>query len=615
MLSEFPNTVPKIPFAGNVDSRVINNATGELETRTNYLLEQLNEVTAGSALVASNEPCDAAVTAFSAVYWDAAAGAMAPTIAEVETAPGGQIRAAPAAVHLGVAIAKYGSNACDVAMSGKITLTAAELATLINNEPPVSGILYLSALVDGKLTLNAPLAKVPVGYLVVPTSSCDSKYHLFLGAGCVDAIFAPTIREFRLSAVPAGGHVPPALGGLHSIISPDAELPGWLPANHPVFGAPAPLGAVFGYNMSQDLQLAAIWPPSGDSLVLDFYSRSDIGIVGLKRVPENYYIVDATTIWWTTACYSQVPWDFKLDTTVIPTPEEECDIVAPTQLIARFEKSVLDNSARVVTKLSDSSDGVISFVNAADQPASRGELRAKFNTAAAVLNADALGATVLKTIEPGLKFKAGVMVEGVRSTGGITITGSASRLLDPEQAESPTNYRIQQGILNITTADAALGHDLSPSLVRLGDSLQRFYNGVSYIGLPSGTSTSVTCRFDIPVGTPEPKMLLPYTLMFGRIAGQFPELTMSEITISSPPQPGGPQLLTGASENVTFDVVTPSAGLGANRVIKVVAGHILVFAGDTVFVTISRASTAVPTFLDDVGLIRIGATLLPYDGR
>ena len=110
-------------------------------------------------------------------------------------------------------------------------------------------------------------------------------------------------------------------------------------------------------------------------------------------------------------------------------------------------------------------------------------------------------------------------------------------------------------------------------------------------------------------------MLLPYTLMFGRIAGQFPALTMSEITISSPPQPGGPQLLTGASENVTFDVVTPSAGLGANRIIKVVAGHILVFAGDTVFVTISRASNAVPTFLDDVGLIRIGATLLPYDGR
>jgi hypothetical protein len=60
--------------------------------------------------------------------------------------------------------------------------------------------------------------------------------------------------------------------------------------------------------------------------------------------------------------------------------------------------------------------------------------------------------------------------------------------------------------------------------------------------------------------------------------------------------------------------VTPSVGLGANRIIKAVSSSILAYAGDTVFVTISRAAGALPAFLDDIGIIRVGATLLPYNG-
>jgi len=578
------------------------------------LLEQLNIAALGSTIVASSQPCDETVTAFSAVYWDASTPTFRPAIAAIAPLSSGEVLAAPSALSVGVVTKKYGPNTCDIALYGSIKLTAVELAILINNETPTAGLLYLSPLIDGKLTSARPTAAIAVGVLIGPANGCTTDYRLLLGAGCCsDSLLRGSLREYQLAAVPAGGHVPPALHGTHTILSPDSNLPGWLPAGHAVFAGLAPVGAVFGYNISQDVALQSAWPPSGKKVRLEFYSESDIGIVGLKQIPESYYIVDNTTIWWTTACYTQVPWNYLLNTTVVPPAPGTCDITTPSQLVLSFERSVLDSSSRVVTKLSDSSDGLITFVNSAGIAATRGDLKAKLNAATAITSSAAFGSTVVKTVGPGFQFTRGIVVEGLRSTtGNLTITGSTSRLLDPAQAESVSNYRIQQGVLNLAVANSEFGVDLSPALVRLGDSLQRNFNGISYIGFASGITSSVTCRFDIPNGELGTKQLIPYVVMFGRAAGPFSAMTATYTIIKAPPLPSGPQVIPGLTLPLTFDVVTPSTGLATNSAISVTAGSIQLYSGDTVYITFTREQAAIPAFANDIGFIRIGAALKPF---
>jgi len=611
MYTKFPNAVPQITYGGNVRSDTINKIANELASRTNYLLDQLNEVTAGSALVITNEPCTSEVTAFNAVYWNADDRLFEPALSQIVTTTGGEYVVGPSALAIGITTVKNGVNLCDITIGGRIAMTADQVAILINNETPVSGLLYLSATIPGKLTTSKPLAAIPVGVLLTPSNSCRTTYQVILGAGCLAGdINKTSTHEYRLYAVPAGDHVPPDVGNPHTILNPDSASHGWLPADDAIFNGAAPDGAVFGYNISQDPTLANIWPPSGKQVLVEFYSSSDIGIVGLKEVPTHFYIVDDTTIWWTTDCYSKVPWDYLLNTVDPPDPPEDCAIPAPTEMILRFDRSFLDNATRVVTKLSGTDDKLITFVNAAGQEASRGDLKAKFNADIAITNSAATGSTAIKSVGPGFTFTSGKVVEGVRSLSStLIVTGTESRLIDPGQAESDSNYRIYQGIVSVESTPSAFGLDISPTLVRLGDSLQRAYNDINYIGFPSGIASSVTCRFDIPNGDPGSKNLVPYVVMFGRAAGPFSAMSAKYYVIKAPPAPGGAQIVTGSTTSTTFNVVTPSTGLDANAVIKVTAGAIPVYGGDTVFVTFSRAADASPSFSADIGFIRIGAAV------
>jgi hypothetical protein len=612
-VQSFPNQVPLLSYNSNLSSNAINQALIELASRTEQLLQQLAESAGGRALTCTNEPTSPGVIPFSVVSWDPAAKRFDLALALLNASPGGEMVADALAITTGICVKKRNTTVGDITIAGAITLTAANVATLLNNAAPVSGVLYLSTTNSGTLTQTKPAVGIVVGYLVTPSDGCSATYQLILNSGVnSNWLGQDRVIEYTLAAKPAGTHVPPAFGGTHQITSPDINKQGWLPASHAVFGGTAPVGAIFGYNIDKDPALLAMWPPAGKRMVLDFMSKADIGTAGLKRVPASLFAINNRTIWWMTNCYSQVPWDYELDTNVnFPLPA--CEIDPPTQLIATFDRSPLDNSGKVVTKLRGSADGVVTFVDASGVVAVTGDLTAKLNSSAAVTATNQAGSTVLKTLGDGFKFQSGVVVEGVRSTDPtLSVTGTLSRLIDPSLAESPTNYRYQQGIVTIAKTTTAIGQDLSPSLIRVGDSLQRAYKGVSYIGFPNLVASSIAVRFDVPNGLTATQRLTPYVVMFGRGVGPMAAMTASYYVISGPPRAGGPQIITDVPNALAFDVVTPSTGLLADAVFKTTADSVVLYAGDTIFITFARAAGS--TYPFDIGFIRIGALLQPYNG-
>lgn len=157
----------------------------------------------------------------------------------------------PQANCVGVVVAKSTTTLGDVLLAGQY---AVDVVAAVGS-PVTAGRYYLSAAAAGFLTKTRPPITVSVLY-------AD-------GAGGVYVL--PQIRDFFLGdhvhynfdlvPEPAGATVPPAHAGLHTVTSPDTGVAGWLPAGHAIFNGLAPAGAKFGYNVSADAQLQAVWPP------------------------------------------------------------------------------------------------------------------------------------------------------------------------------------------------------------------------------------------------------------------------------------------------------------------------------------------------------------------
>ena len=159
---------------------------------------------------------------------------------------------------------------------------------------------------------------------------------------------------------------------------------------------------------------------------------------------------------------------------------------------------------------------------------------------------------------------------------------------------------------------------MNPQITRLGDALEREHKEVEYIGFPDGRDSAIRMRYNVPPsGLPTTPNIKIRALVWGRAEGPFSAMTMSYYRIARPTD-GVPTPVVEGDTAITFDVVTPSDdydGLGTNlpldNVIEVESEEFSVAAGDTIYVTLSRASGAVPLFAADIGVIRIGGIIVP----
>lgn len=626
--NRYPQRIPH-PNTGTATDllpQAVGDATRALEARTNYLYEWLLGTQAGVALQLRSQAVAPAVVTGEAVYWDDENKQFAAGLAAVEhDSASGSLVPADTADVIGICTGKTDSSTGDVAVAGLLTVSA-EVAASLTGGDTEPGRYYLSAAIAGRVTRQRPPVSVPVCVILGPASDCETDIRLLLLPQTRDFLEDHIHYQLHLVAAPAGSHTPPASGQPHEITSPDASLPGWLPADHASFNGAAPAGAVFGYNLPQHEELSRLWPPIPvTAAVLEFLHPTGLtGFEGLSRVPGDYYVCDRNGLWWMTDCYSQVPWAPLLDTTSSASSSAsssaECPLSPDTQLLLSFLRMTYANDKSVVTSLVAGEDQPIEYIDCEGNPARTGDLTTRLNLSASVEDDLSTGGLVLKGLQDSnLKFRQGWVAEGlVAGSEDVLLESTHTRLLDPDEAASEDNPTVHQGVVTVSVATNLSERELLPQVVRLEDTTEREYRGLTYYGFPNGRTSSLRLRYNIPPkGLPASPQLKIRVWLFGHAVGPFSAMSLAYQKVAAPAA-GAPTPITAGDSALAFDVVTPSddydgsgGNLPADNVIVVESESFSIAADDMVFISLARSLSASPAYAAEIGVLRVSGVLIP----
>jgi len=320
----------------------------ELEGNVRWLREILEAMSAGVALIDREAVVSPDAVVGAAVYWNSATARYEPALAGVEEdATSHALRATKSSYALGVVQTKHNTESADVVLLGKTTV---DLVATVDH-PAVAGRYYLSGQTAGRLSPRRPGVGIPVLYNY-------GNGTVFVQASIHDFLEDHVHFQFELTCLPAGVTSPPDLGERHVIESPDALLPGWLPAGHESFNDLAPRGAAFGYNMARQPALAAVWPPLPVSSSVVVWDRGEGGTI----VNPHVVRCDRNGIWWMTDCEREVPWPPDFDSADLSSSLSDtgslsdgdtvqCQLPAAMRLSVAFTQMLFATDRSVVTSL------------------------------------------------------------------------------------------------------------------------------------------------------------------------------------------------------------------------------------------------------------------------
>ena len=627
--SNFPSRVHHVQPNSPVSAQNTGRATRELENRTNFLKEELNTINAGRLLRLDNQSLDPSLLEGQAVFWNDVTQRYEAAIAAVENDPvSGTFVMSKTSNCLGIVLAKTQANLGTIVTVGAATLSAAQLANVIDGAL-VPGWYFLSGADPGKLVAQQPKVTVPVFYLIGVTGDCETDQTVLVIPQQKDLLSQHVHYRFDLVCRPAGtvDALEALSSGHHAITDGDHTVRGWLPADDASFNGHAPTGAMFGYNLAAHGDLARVWPPVPLEAAIVLWDRGE-GLLGATEINSRgtdatrLVTIDRYGIWWMTDCYGDVPWPTDLTSiessssssqgsTSLSSAGETCPRVEHMRLILGFLHMIFTTDKTVVTSLQPDTGQPIEFVNCDGEAAKTGDLRARLAIEAMIDPAEAYGGQVLKEIINGrLLFGRGWVTEGVYALSDrLTFSSNHRRRLILGDDSSPWLY---QGKIGVDVNLAPAERELDPQITKLGDAVERTFENVFYIALPQNRDSGIRMRYDVPsAGLPATPQIKIRIRLFSRgAAGPLPELTLSYYRIIAPTD-GVPTPLGEGDTALLFDVVTPSASLDADNVIIVESEAFTVAAGDTLFVELSRASDAVPTLSAEVGMLRANGVILP----
>ncbi len=603
MASRWSQQVRHVQAGEPVSAEVTSRPSRALQRRTEHLKDRLDAIETGMSLVDFDAAISSDLIEGRAVYWNADLQRYEPALALMETdSTTGALVAAASADCLGVVLKKKSAKVADILLCG-----LAEIDEITNSvgEDAEPGRYYLSASSAGMLTKQKPPVSVPVCYLLGPKDSCSAAPLVLV---------LPQLRDFQqehihyrisLTCAPAGTHTPPVEGDKHEITDGDADLPGWLPADHEIFAGAAPTGAVFGYNISAHPALSRLWPPVPIGAVALLWDKG-ANHVGATEIPlgrDGLVIVNRYGIWWMSDCYGDVPWPVTYDSTSsisINSSESsipECPRAETMRLDLVFVRMVLGAANAVVTDLSPAEGSPITVTNCDGDPASSGSLQLGLNIDAIIENDTDTGALALKTLTAGFKFRRGSVVSLIRAGSNVVISSSHTKVVD--------GVSYHYGDLVIDAIPNLDERELPTQITRLSDAVERQFRDVPYVGFAEDRDASVAFRFDVPVlGVPsEPKIKFRVAL-FGLATGTLPAMTMEYKVIERPGEAPSSIPSSWASPAPTF---TTTETVTAYDVIEIESSEIDVLPGDTVIVQIARAASA--GYAGEVALLRCKAIL------
>jgi hypothetical protein len=589
-----------------VDAGHTNAPLTDLSQRTQHLKDLLSALSAGEALYIRSVPISSDVMVGQPVYLNTSTNQFEKALVALDYNSDG-IWGTPALSSFcrGVVTYKHTATTADIVTAGTASSINISQA-LRTGETDTSGPYYLSATEAGKVERY----KAPAAPFVFYRSVENDTIYVApeISGGMTDHVH----YKLQLTALPAGVPNEPAEGKKHSIVTPNSTLPGWLPATDSVFQGSAPAGAVFGYNIAKDPELAAVFPP----LPLDSYFLEVFGDGwGSSREPDNIVKVDANGIWWMVDDFGWAPWSINYWDCVNPgtgvAGTVDADKPAPVQqqsgngyypytgdacydmsMYLWFTKLASTTTNSMVASLTprEGSAIVIKDCNWIEDRTSGHlliDIDLNFSTAETLV----AGGIVLKQVE-GDKFSRGWVTEGIKSTSPvISISG-----------EHTDANGFVQGKTLITYNDPNVNaKELDVLLTALNGVVEDSLYDVMYLGFRPGRDSSFRGKLEVSSAGFEASTDYEMNLVFwilGTAAGTLPNL---EITYRRIPYSAVPVALPTA-ETGTFTLDLSGYTLTQNQYVEVASDAFDIEPGDTVFFTVSRTSS--DTYSGNVGMLR-----------
>lgn len=264
-----------------------------------------------------------------------------------------------------------------------------------------------------------------------------------------------------------------------------------------------------------------------------------------------------------------------------------------------MSKTQFANTLNCVTSLRPYSGHPFKFVNCRGVESYAGDLYAKFTLADIEVDITEYDGKTMRRFNDKYEQEITPAVNAI-SIAGTTIRAESN--VDPIVINDKTYYR---GLTDITV-DPLNNSEISPQIMKLGDALEREYNGVMYVGFPRDRESSILAKFEIPAiftGS-----VLFSTLFYSSIAGEYPSIVCEYKIIQKPDFSvslngmGWNQLHWDTGTGTTVQTVK------ANNAFNLSTELVSVQPGDTFILKLTR-STAGAVYPGDAGIIRINGVL------
>ncbi len=614
-----------------VQAGVVGRPDRVLEARTDYLKDRLDAAELGRALFEMDATIASDVLPGHPVFWNSVTQRYEKALAAVSTDDDSQTFVTqPSSDCVGLCFKKKSETRGDIVLRGLVHFELQDILNAVPS-PVVSGRYFLSAAEPGKLSRQRPPVTVSVCQIQGPNDSCTTNVRVVVMPQFKDFLDDHTHYRFDLVAAPAGTNNVTLVEGQerHSILNPNSELPGWLPANHAIFEGKAPAGALFGYNLSKHPSLARVWPPIPIQSVAMLWDKG-VEQVGATEIPlgsNGLAIADTHGIWWMSDCYSDVPWPTNYPDNTTAQTGDECPRAESMRVVVVFLRMLVGNDRRVVTSLAPATASPIEVLNCDDMPATTGDLKLDLNLQevdCAPLG-EVAGGKVYGDIVDKHKLKKNWVTEGViaHNLSRVSVEGTWSRPLTTQEktdlnfstAQTVTAY---QGLVRINFDDQSAEREISPQIVRLNDAVERLYMDIPYLGLPEAQESSLRLRLNVPyvnLGSTESLRMAVRIQLFGRggaLSGTPTVLPTLEFTKRTLPAPGEAIIALApesSEESLPFPADGETIALLRDKVVQRDSESFDVNPGDTILVTIRRPFNQSDVYNAEVGILRVSGIL------
>lgn len=614
-----------------VQAGIVGRPDRVLESRTDYLKDRIDAAELGRALFEMDATIASDVLPGHPVFWNSETQRYEKALAAVTTDDTTQAFVVqPSSDCVGLCFKKKSETRGDIVLRGLVEFETVEIANSVA-VPVVSGRYFLSAVEPGKLARQKPPVTVSVCHIQGPNDSCTTRVRVIVMPQFRDFLDDHTHYRFDLFARPAGTNNVITVDGQerHTILNPNSELPGWLPATHAIFEGKAPTGALFGYNFAKHPALARVWPPIPLQSVAMLWDKG-VEQVGATEIPlgsNGLAIADTNGIWWMSDCYGDVPWPTNYPSNASAAEGDECPRAESMRVVVVYLRMLVGNDRRVVTSLTHAEDSPIEVLNCDNVPATTGDLKLDLNLQevdCAPLGEQA-GGKVYGEIVDKHKLKKNWVTEGVvaHNLSRLSVSGTWNRTLTTQEKadlslDTSQTVTAYQGLVKIDFDDQFAERELAPQIVRLNDAVERLYMDIPYLGLPESQESSLRLRLVVPyvnLGTTNILKMLVRVQLFGRggaLTGTPTVLPTLELTRRILPAPGD-EVIALAPDSSEVSLPFPADGetiaLLRDKVVQRDSESFDIAPGDTVLVTIRRPLVSSDVYNAEVGILRVSGII------